>query len=229
MSKLSKMLRRAGREGTVDPLDSKTVLYLDFQGTPNTTDFVDKSIKKYTILQHNNTQPTVYLSNDNNPFGSGTYGRFIGQGGGYIYVQRQNTEDFTFTGDFSIEIDILISHYNVSLIDSFTGGNQYYLWINFSGQIEFYSYYNGQSFHLLSPAGKLVVGGVTRIIVTRKDGIGYMIVNDEIVATIDNPITILNNTTNIGIGAQITQRNPTYDFIGSMGKLRITNGASRGI
>lgn len=207
-----------------DPNKANVVLYMDFQGIDGGTNFKDYSNKNYTINKvfADPDNPGVVLS-DSDPINGYTSAQYSTTG--HYLTVTETTNDFRFPGNFTIEIDFRTSSSSKMLLDRYAvSGISWYLWINASGYLYWYSNITG---HLVSP-DIVNDGEIKRAAIVRIGDTLYMFINGQQVASkavSTSEITASGNT--LAIGAQHSSRNASYDFVGSIGRVIISKGVGR--
>lgn len=212
------------RLGT-DTYKNNTVLYLDF------TDPVGNVFTDYSVLKNKVTSVGNVAISTVDPIYGDTVGLFDG-GSDYLTI-NQNVTNFHFPGDFTIEIDFknaVSPNNSKSLLDLYKPNIQgyYHLWINQNGKLEWIGYDSG----IIRRESNTLVNTlqVAKIAISRAAGIFRMYINGFL--EIETPDNInyspsIVDVPQLGIGAQVSQRNSTYDFYGRIGRVKITKGVGR--
>jgi phage gp46-like protein len=133
-----------------------------------------------------------------------------------------NLSDFPFrTGDFCVEIAARTERFNVVLVDFFRSAQSgWQLWVPSSGLVQWWrgdaSYLNGSSV----PLGEFCIFAADR-----RGGVLRLLVNGAVVAEVADTFDYSYEVEAFALGAQVAQRNPTYDLLGDIAWSRVTRAS----
>lgn len=193
------------------PPKPRTALHLHMDGAEGSTAFRDEAGNQMTTV--------------GNARVGATSGRFDGGmllDGAGSWIETAGNQDFVFgLGDFTIEMWVKTAlTKSQCLIDFFTSGQAgWQLWINGSGRVDWY-----RSSTIASGTSVIGNGAWRHVAVSRASGTLRIFVDGVQEASVSDSGTYSAQTSKLALGAQVTSRNPSYDFSGAMDEVRITKG-----
>lgn len=202
--------------GDGDPHYDKVVLLLPMDGADGSTAFTDSSAVAKPVTANGNAK----ISTAQSKWG----GASLLLDGSEDYLSVPAHTDFVFgTGDFAIEmwIDTTTTSEKV-LVDQYVSGGvtSWQLAVK-DGKLSWYS--GGYS---LTGATSINNGAWRHVAATRSAGTLRFFVDGVLDGTVALSANYASQAV-LGIGAQATSRNPSYDFPGRIDDLRITKGVAR--
>lgn len=198
-----------------DPHFDKVSLLLHMNGADGSTTFTDSSPSQKTVSSAGNAA----ISTAKSKWG----GASLLLDGFEDYLIAPAHVDFVFgTGDFTVELWINTTTTTAEnvLVDQYYGGESWQLVVK-SGKLSWYS-----SGYVLGGNTAVNNGAWHHVAATRSAGTLRFFVD----GVLDGTATLSTNYPHqvvLGIGAQVSSRNPTYDFPGYIDELRITKGLAR--
>ena len=205
--------RSSGGDG--DQHFENVVLLLHMDGVNGGGTFVDSSFSQKTVTAAGNAA----ISTAKSKWG----GASLLLDGSGDYLSTQGHDDFVFgTGDFTVELWVnTTTTAEKVLVDQYDGSNSWQFSMK-NGKLQWYS---GGVYALV---GSIPVntGAWHHVAATRSAGTLRLFVN----GTLDGTVALGTNYTTkvaLGIGAQVTTRNASYDLPGNIDDLRITKGVCR--
>lgn len=136
-------------------------------------------------------------------------------------------EDFRFgTGDFAVELFLMTSTSREMVAIDFYRGDDGGFWA-LEVLVSGIPYWYSQS----SESANINVrdGTFHHVAFSRQSGTCYFFVDGVLSRTAAHTIDYNNTTvTKFSVGAQVDQRNPSYDFAGAIKGVRVTKGSARG-
>lgn len=188
-----------------------TALHLHMDGTEGSTDFRDEMGNRMVAAGG------ARLGAASGRFGGGAL--FDGSGS---WIESVGSQAFVFgAGDFTLELWVKTSlTKGQSLLDYFTPGQAgWQLWINNSGRLEWYR--NAVVATTTSTIGN---GAWRHVAVSRASGTLRIFVDGVQEAAVSDTGAYSTQTSKLALGAQVTSRNASYDFTGTMDEVRIIKG-----
>ena len=209
---------------TDDTYKNNVVLFLNFQGNTGSLNFKDYSNQNYVINNYitDVLNPTIALS-EFEPINGFTSLQYVA-GSDYIGITELNN-NFAFNSDFTIEVAFKTTSAGKMLLDmNSISGAYWYLWINLSGNIEW------RSSVTVTPikSTALVNDGQPHEVTFTRTGSAIKLFLDGIVVdTFTNNGTFDSTAPTLYIGAQVTNRDVSKDYVGYISKVKITKGTGR--
>lgn len=196
-----------------DPHFDKVSLLLHMDGADGSTTFTDSSAFPKGVVATGGAKIRTAQSK---------WGGSLMLVGSGDYLSAPTHVDFVFgTGDFTVELWInTTTTAEKVLVDQYSGGESWRLAVK-SGKLSWYS-----SSQVLAGAVSVNTGTWHHVAATRSAGILRFFVD----GVLDGTATLNANYSRqaaLGIGAQVSSRNPVYDFPGYIDEVRITKGAAR--
>lgn len=205
-----------------------TVLHLSGE-TVNNTWISDISTNKFTLTVNGNTKPSPF--NPFNETNNATGSAYFDGTGDYLTVADNSA--FELTGDFTIEAFFNISSLPGSglfanIISKGAAGvfQPYYLFINSSGSLLFYSSSNGSSWNVSNGTslGTVSVNTWYHVAISRSGTSLRLFLNGSLITTITNGNALTDNNRSVTIGAR---SDGTEDkFVGYISNVRIVKGTA---
>lgn len=198
----------------VDPYASNVVLYLKGNGVNNSTDIIDSSSNPKTISIFGNAK----ISTASSKYGGSSLS-FDGTGASYLTVAASN--DFVFTGDFTVEswINWSGTYINTGVVVCGTGAvSEDQLGLFFvSGQHSFYGY--GSNVITISN----LANNWHHLAVSRNGSNLKTFLNGSLIDTVTNKTNTIGSLNTMYIG----RRSDAHYFSNYIDSLRITKGVGR--
>ena len=196
-----------------DPYWYNNVLGMHMDGDNAGTVFTD--IKGHTITLYGNVQTRTAT------YKFGTASAYFDGAGDYL--STTGTSDFAFgTGDFTIELWVNTTDTNSALIDFWANSaTSWQVFIDSTGKIQWYTTSG------VSSASAINTGTWKHVAVVRQSGVRRVYVQGALDSTMADATNYSTVQSYLSIGAQVNNRNATYDLTGYIDDLRITKGVAR--
>lgn len=199
--------------GDGDPHHRAVSLLLRMDGADGSATFTDSSGFPKGVAAAGNAKISTAQSK---------WGGSLMLGGSGDYLSASACGDFVFgTGDFTVELWInTTTSAEKVLVDQFYGSESWQFAVK-SGKLSWFS-----SGYVLGGNTAVDNGAWHHVAVTRSAGILRFFVD----GVLDGTVTLSTNYPHqvvLGIGAQVSSRNPAFDFPGYIDELRITKGVAR--
>jgi hypothetical protein len=223
MSLLLLNKKRKTASSNPDPYWDNVVLYLKGDGANNSTTFTDSSNSSKSISRSGDTQISTAQSKYG---GSSIY--FDGTGDG---LTVPDSEDWNFTGDFTVESWIYATAFkNFGIIVGQHGGfgqssnRSFCLRQDSSQRFEILRSFDGTNVVALTNSSNFILNTWYHLAVTRQGSTYKLFVDGIQVATDTNASSLYNSTYPLSIGSA---QNFTDNWQGYIDSLRITKGTAR--
>jgi hypothetical protein len=203
---------------TLGDLDFDYVsLLLPMKGVEGSTSFIDRSPMPKTVSVFGNAKISTLQSK------FGTSSLLLDGAGSYLALT--GSPEFVFrTGDFTVEFFLRTTDSNFTAIDFYKDGSSgWQVFVNSAGRVVWYVSVGTKT------STAIVNDGVWHhVAVVRRSGQLYFFIDGVMDGGAAALSTDLNNQTGyLGIGAQVSSRNATYDLAGNIEEVRITKGKAR--
>jgi PKD repeat protein len=158
-------------------------------------------------------------------------------GGGALYTSNigdyltttTSLTDFAFgTGDFTVEGFLKTTKATFVFVDFYntTNAGGWQIWIN-AGKTEWWSSTGSGGVKILGGTVVINDGNIHHIAVSRTSGVTKIFVDGVADGSVADTRNYSGGVTPFAIGAQVSSRNTSYDFVGNINQVRITNGVGR--
>ncbi len=197
-----------------DPFFESVVSLVHFDGVDGSTSFVDTKGIAW------NAAGNAQIDTAQSKFGGSS---FLLDGSG-DYIATTGSSSFVFgTGDFCAECWIRTSATDRAVLDFYTPSQpSWQVYINGSGRIQFWS-----SALVATGTSNVSNGTWHHIAVTRASGTVRIFVDGVQEISVSFAANLSTQSTFFAVGAQVSSRNATYDFVGHIDDVRITKGTAR--
>ena len=194
-------------------------LYIDCQYN-NNSNIIDISAKNKTVNKYKSANLLIDSSIHGNSLLS-----FISSGD-YLEI-LDNLDDFCFPGDFTIEVDFITSKTNCVILDRSNGGVLGYYILRITGDGKLYWEFGAGT---LTSTTTVTDGVLKKVAISRINGLIRLFINGIKETETINNINLSPSPLSVPgliIGGWYYNRNSSQDFIGKIGKIRITKGIGR--